>query len=77
MLNKDFVDTNQEIYKKRNLLVKELNSQLKQQNLHSLYVAGENGSGKTYVLRLFANSLISCNKTICFVNIINLFNTLE
>ena len=75
MLNKDFVDTNQEIYKKRNLLVKELNSQLKQQNLNSLYVAGENASGKTYVLRLFANSLISCNKTICFVNIINLYNT--
>ena len=75
IFNKEFIDTTQQIYTKRNSLVKELNNQIKSNKFSNLYVSGENSLGKTYVFRLFTNSLAKSEKSICFVNIINLFNT--
>lgn len=55
-------------------LIKFLNKQLKATNISGLYLYGSYGIGKSYIMALFCNELTKLNKTICFVNLINLTN---
>lgn len=55
-------------------LLKFLKKQLQTTNISGLYLYGSYGIGKSYIMALFCNELTKLNKTICFVNLINLTN---
>ena len=76
-LNKFDVITDERVDKTRSKLVIQLRKQIKNETFNGFYLHGDMGVGKSYLMICFANEIIKLNKTVAYISLKKLFDSIK